>query len=138
MVDAGFTIRTWNGPGFDILAEETAALARWQEHALGHVDMMFHVLCSLAHPVALEKPAQGMGLSGKPARMTRLQAPRLWAEGRHKEVSVYVAQRSANRLADLPGCRRAPSLRMDHAQRHKKSMPLPNSSVRRAHKRLLV
>jgi hypothetical protein len=94
MVDAGFTILTWNGLGFDfdILAEESAALACCQEHALGHVDMMFHIVCSLGYPVALEKAAQGMALAGKPTGMTGLQAPKFWSLGRYKEVLDYVAQ----------------------------------------------
>jgi hypothetical protein len=54
--------------------------------------MMFHVVCSLGYPVALAKAAQGMGLPGKPAGMSGVQAPKLWAEGRHAEVLEYVAQ----------------------------------------------
>ena len=94
MADDGFTILTWNGLGFDfdILAEESAGAANCHECALGHVDMMFHIVCSLGYPVALEKGAQGMGLPGKPAGMTGIQAPKLWAEGRHNEVLDYVAQ----------------------------------------------
>ncbi len=42
--------------------------------------------------MGLEKGAQGMGLPGKPAGMTGLQAPKMWAEGRHKEVLDYVSQ----------------------------------------------
>jgi hypothetical protein len=60
MTEDGFTILTWNGLGFDfdILAEESAALAHCQACALGHVDMMFHIVCSLGYPVALEsRPA---------------------------------------------------------------------------------
>jgi hypothetical protein len=89
----GFTILTWNGLGFDfdILAEESAALASCKECALAHVDMMFHIVCSLGYPVALEKGAQGLGLPGKPAGMTGAQAPKLWAEGRYQQVLEYVA-----------------------------------------------
>ena len=94
MVADGFTILTWNGLGFDfdILAEESAALGHCHECALGHVDMMFHIVCSLGYPVALDKGAQGMGFPGKPAGMTGVQAPRLWAAGRHQEVLDYVSQ----------------------------------------------
>jgi hypothetical protein len=94
MAEDGYTILTWNGLGFDfdILAEESADLARCQVCALAHVDMMFHIVCSLGYPVALEKGAQGMGLPGKPAGMTGVKAPKLWAEGRYQEVLDYVAQ----------------------------------------------
>jgi len=58
MAADGFSILTWNGLGFDfdILAEESGAAASCREFALGHVDMMFHVFCSLGYPVGLEKP----------------------------------------------------------------------------------
>jgi hypothetical protein len=94
MAEAGFTILTWNGLGFDfdILAEESGAAASCKECALAHVDMMFHIVCSLGYPVALDKAALGMGLTGKPAGMSGVKAPRLWAEGRHNEVLEYVAQ----------------------------------------------
>ena len=110
MADDGFTILTWNGLGFDfdILAEEAAAAASCKECALDHVDMMFHIVCSLGYPVALDKGAQGMGLPGKPAGMTGLQAPKLWAEGRHQEVLDYVAQdvRMAMQIAEAAEKRR--------------------------------
>ncbi len=90
----GFTILSWNGLGFDfdILAEESAALAICMECALAHVDMMFHIVCALGYPVALDKGAQGMGLPGKPGGMSGIQAPKMWAEGRHQDVLDYVAQ----------------------------------------------
>jgi hypothetical protein len=53
---------------------------------------MFHIVCSLGYPVALDKGAQGMGLPGKPAGMTGFMAPKLWAEGRFQEVLDYVTQ----------------------------------------------
>ena len=48
-VENGCTIVTWNGLGFDfdILAEESGMLAECRRLAIGHVDMMFHVLCRL-------------------------------------------------------------------------------------------
>jgi len=79
MAQDGYTILTWNGLGFDydVLAEESGAAGSCQECALGHVDMMFHIVCSLGYPVALDKGAQGMGLPGKPAGMTGIKAPKL-------------------------------------------------------------
>jgi len=103
MAEDGFTILTWNGLGFDfdILAEESATVASCHTCALAHVDMMFHIVCALGYPVALDKGAQGMGLPGKPAGMTGLMAPKLWAEGRYQEVLEYVAQdvRTAMQIA---------------------------------------
>ena len=110
MAADGFTILSWNGLGFDfdILAEEAAATGLCKECALGHVDMMFHIVCSLGYPVALEKAAQGMGLPGKPAGMTGFKAPKMWAEGRYKEVLDYVAQdvRMAMQIAQAAEQRR--------------------------------
>lgn len=94
MAANGYTILTWNGLGFDfdILAEESGDLALCKQCALGHVDMMFHLLCLLGYPVGLDKAAQGMGLKGKPAGMSGEKAPRLWAAGHHQQVLDYVAQ----------------------------------------------
>jgi RNase_H superfamily len=94
MAADGYTILTWNGLGFDfdILAEESAAAAVCKNCALNHVDMMFHVVCSLGYPVALDNAARGMGLAGKPRGMTGDKAPALWAAGHFKKVLDYVAE----------------------------------------------
>jgi hypothetical protein len=94
MAADGYTVLTWNGLGFDfdILAEESGALARCRECALTHVDMMFQVFCTLGYPVGLDKAAQGMGLPGKPPGMSGVKAPKLWAQGNFQEVLEYVAQ----------------------------------------------
>jgi len=94
MAADGFTILTWNGLGFDfdVLAEESGGHASCKACALAHVDMMFHIVCSLGYPVSLELAARGMGLPGKPPGMSGIKAPQLWAQGRHQEVLDYVAQ----------------------------------------------
>ncbi len=126
MTADGFRVLTWNGLGFDfdILAEESGALATCAECALGHVDMMFHVFCSLGYPVALDKAAQGMGLPGKPPGMSGFKAPKLWAQGHFEEVLDYVAQdvRTAMQIARACEQRR----RLDWITRKgtKSSMPL--------------
>jgi hypothetical protein len=110
MAADGFTILTWNGLGFDfdILAEESAAVAHCHSCALGHVDMMFHIVCALGYLVALDKGAQGMGLPGKPAGMSGFLAPKLWADGQHQQVLDYVAQdvRMAMQIAEAAETRR--------------------------------
>ena len=116
----GFRILTWNGLGFDfdILAEESGNAASCRNIALAHVDMMFHVFCSLGYPVALDKAALGMGLPGKPPGMSGFKAPKLWAQGYFKEVLEYVAQdvRTGVQIAQV--CDQRPEIRVDHAQRH--------------------
>ena len=94
MAAKGYRIVTWNGLGFDfdILAEESRTAALCRDCVLNHVDMMFHVFCSLGYPVALDKAAQGMGVPGKQVGMTGADAPRLWAQGQHKQVLDYVGQ----------------------------------------------
>ena len=89
----GYTVVTWNGVGFDldVLAEESGMLEDCRELALGHVDMMFHVLCRLGYGVSLDAAARGMGITGKPEGMSGAVAPVLWAEGRREEVLRYVA-----------------------------------------------
>lgn len=110
MAADGFTVLSWNGLGFDfdVLAEESGALVACTKCALGHVDMMFHVFCSLGYPVALDKAAQGMGLPGKPPGMSGLKAPKHWAQAQFKEVLEYVAQdvRCAMQIARTCGQRR--------------------------------
>jgi len=94
MANNGYTVLTWNGLGFDfdILAEESGNFDLCKQCALGHVDMMFHLLCLLGYPVGLEKAAQGMGLKGKPAGMSGEKVPPLWAAGHHQQVLDYVSQ----------------------------------------------
>ena len=127
MAEEGFTILTWNGLGFDfdILAEEAASAGICTQCALAHVDMMFHIVCSLGYPVALDKGAQGMGLPGKPAGMSGIKAPKLWAEGRHKDVLDYVSQdvRMATQIAQTTEQRR----RFEWITRKgtKSTLPLP-------------
>src|SRR5260370_14536280 len=93
MAANGYRILTWNGLGFDfdILADESGAAASCKECALGHVDMMFHVFCSLGYPVGLDKAAQGMGLPGQQPGLSGIKAPALCAQGHFKAVLEYVA-----------------------------------------------
>ncbi|HUW58858.1 MAG TPA: ribonuclease H-like domain-containing protein [Planctomycetota bacterium] len=92
-VENGYTLLTWNGLGFDfnILAEESGLHEVCKKLALDHVDMMFHVFRDRGYPVALDKAARGSGIPGKPRGMSGALAPRLWANGRHREVLEYVA-----------------------------------------------
>ena len=94
LVSQGYTLLTWNGLGFDldVLAEESGAVDPCRTLAINHVDMMFHVFCDRGFPVALDKAAQGVGIPGKPAGMSGLLAPKLWAEKRYQEVIDYVSQ----------------------------------------------
>jgi hypothetical protein len=126
MADEGYRILTWNGLGFDfdILAEESSARELCTECALGHVDMMFQVFCTLGYPIGLEKAAQGMGLPGKPAGMSGAKAPRLWAEGRFEEVLRYVAQDVRIALEVALACERRRKLEWITRKGTKSSMPL--------------
>lgn len=128
MAADGFRILTWNGLqfDFDILAEESGAAASCKECALGHVDMMFHVFCSLGYPVALHKAAQGMGLPGKPPGMSGSRAPRLWAQGRFKEVLEYVAQDVRTTIEIARAGERRRRFEWITGKGTKGSMPLPN------------
>jgi len=94
MVSLGYTLLTWNGTGFDldVLSEESGAAEKCAALAMDHVDMMFHVFCVQGFPVALNKAAEALRIPGKPAGMSGMLAPRLWAQGRYREVLDYVAQ----------------------------------------------
>ena len=54
--------------------------------------MMFHVFCDRGFPVALEKAAQALRISGKSKGMSGMLAPQLWAHRRYQEVFDYVGQ----------------------------------------------
>jgi len=109
MVDGGYTILTWNGLAFDfdVLAEESAMREPCQRLAMDHVDMMFHVFCTLGYPVGLEAAARAAGLPGKPAGMSGVMAPGMWAAGRHREVLDYVAQDARTTLELAALCEKA-------------------------------
>ena len=94
MVSDGYTILTWNGASFDfdVLAEESGALAQCRACAHDHVDMMFHLVCLMGFGVKLAKAAEGLGLPGKAGGMSGGEAPTLWAAGEHAKVLSYVAQ----------------------------------------------
>ena len=91
--DAGYTIITHNGLGFDfvILAEESGQLDDCRELAMGHVDMMFHFFCGKGFRIGLNAAAKAIGIS-KPANVDGSVAPRLWKDGDCQTVLDYVAQ----------------------------------------------
>jgi len=93
-MEAGKTILTWNGAGFDfdVLAEESGRLEDCQWIALHHVDMMFHFFCLKGFGIGLDKAAHGMSLPGKTKGMDGSKAPLYWQEGRRQEVLDYVCQ----------------------------------------------
>jgi hypothetical protein len=90
----GYTLVTWNGAAFDfpVVADESGLLDRVARLSAGHVDMIFHAVCTLGHYVSLQKAAEGMGLPGKTEGMSGALAPKMWAEGRYQEVIDYCTQ----------------------------------------------
>ena len=126
MVQAGYTVLSWNGLGFDfnVLAEESGAVDECKKLARGHVDMMFHVLCRLGYPVALDKAAQGMGLPGKPKGISGIQAPVMWLEGQHQKVLDYVAQDVRITLQLAEACEQGGSFEWITRKGSKRDMPL--------------
>jgi len=94
MVNAGYTILTWNGLNFDfdILAEESGLSDQCKALAWQHVDMMFDFFCRKGFWVGLNSSAKGLGLPGKTEGMSGEMAPRLWAEGKHQSVLDYAGQ----------------------------------------------
>ena len=94
IVAEGYTLLNWNGLRFDldVLSEESSAFEECKDLALNHVDLMFHVFCDRGFPVKLDKAAQALRIPGKPAGMSGLLAPRLWAQGRYQDVIDYASQ----------------------------------------------
>lgn len=93
-VSEGYHLVTLNGQGFDldILAEESGRHEDCARLALDHIDMMFQAVCVLGHAISLGKAAEGMWLPGKSSGVQGADAPKYWAEGRHRLVLEYVAQ----------------------------------------------
>jgi len=106
-VSAGYTIVTWNGVGFDfdILAEESGMHSICKSLALGHVDMMFHVLCQLGFGVSLNAAARGMRLTRTYEKRKGALMPNLWADGRYEEVFSHVTRDARTILALAKTCR---------------------------------
>ncbi|MBZ5523195.1 MAG: 3'-5' exonuclease [Acidobacteriia bacterium] len=123
---AGYRILSWNGLAFDfdILAEESGTAKICKECALGHVDMMFHVVCSLGYRVGLDKAAQGMGLPGKPSGMSGVNAPKLWARGHFQKVLDYVAQDVRATMQVAQACEQRRKFEWITRKGTKGSMPL--------------
>ena len=126
----GYTILTWNGLGFDfdILAEESGMFKECKRLAfeMDHVDMMFHVFCQLGYPVGLDRAAKGMGLAGKPEGMNGALAPRMWAEGRYRQVLDYVAQDARTTLELAQTCEERGYLRWITRRGSGRKMDLPS------------
>jgi hypothetical protein len=93
-VTAGYTIVTWNGIGFDfdVLAEESGMHTVCKSLALGHVDMMFHLLCQCGFGVSLNAAARGMRLTRKCEMRIGATMPRLWADRKYEEVFRHVSR----------------------------------------------
>jgi len=128
MAAEGYTILTWNGLGFDfdVLAEESRSKPDCMSIALDHVDMMFHLVCSLGYPVSLQKAADGMGVPGKPQGMTGIRAPKAWAEGQHQVVLDYVSQDVRIALQIGQACDQQREFHWITQRGARKSVPLAN------------
>lgn len=128
LVADGYELLTWNGLAFDfdILSEESGNHAECVRLALGHTDMMFHVVCVLGHFLGLKKASEGMRIKGKLAGMSGAEAPAAWAAGRHQDVLDYVAQdvRTTLELGDV--CERRRELTWISSRGRPSQIPLPD------------
>jgi RNase_H superfamily len=127
MTSQGYTILTWNGASFDfdVLAEESASLEHCRACVHDHVDMMFHIVCRLGYPIALEKVAQGLGLPGKADGMSGGEAPKRWAKGEYEKVLAYVAQDVRLALQIAAECERRKQFAWITQRGMPKTEPLP-------------
>ena len=91
-VDAGYTLLTWNGHGFDfkVLAEESGLTDACWDLSLNHIDMMFHVVCEKGFRVSLAAASQAAGVGTKHHGMSGRDAPKFWKEGEHSKVMEYL------------------------------------------------
>lgn len=99
-VAGGKTIVSWNGLGFDFrtLAEESGMQEECKALALGHIDMMFHLLCNKGYPLSFEKAIKGMGLSRKSSNMDRTFSVEDWGNGCCEDVLNYALNNAKTKL----------------------------------------
>ena len=126
-VRTGLTPLSWNGLAFDwdVLAEESGLVAECRKLAVGHVDMMFHVVCEKGSPVSLKSAASGLRLPGKLAGVEGIEAPALWAAGRFDTVIDYVSQDVRTTLAVAIESEKRGSFAWTTRKGTVSSMPLP-------------
>jgi hypothetical protein len=144
---AGQTIVTWNGAGFDfrVLAQASGMVGVCTELAWGHLDLMFWFHCANGYSVGLDRAAQAVG-SGKTQGMDGQEAARLWAAGEYERVLEYAAQDVRALAAIYEGTQRSNALRWINSRgrlsrtagpllavRDAYELPLPDTSwMRRA------
>lgn len=105
VVEAGYTLVTWNGTAFDfaVLAEESGMAHECAALALAHVDLMVIVTFKRGHYLGLQKALVGAGITGKKKDVllndgTRLyemsgkRAPELWAKGEYDAILSYLRE----------------------------------------------
>ena len=101
--EAGHTLVTWNGCGFDfrLLAEESGMVEECGALAIDHVDLMLLVTFNKGWYLGLDKALKGAGIAGKVHEvalnngkmlhnMDGGMAPQLWADGEHEAVLTYL------------------------------------------------
>lgn len=127
-VQEGFTIVTWNGVGFDfdILAEESGLHGECKTLALGHVDMMFHVICQLGFGFSLNAAAIGMRITRKTRKREGALIPLLWADGKCLDVFRHVTLDAKTTLALAKKCRERGYIRWITRWGTGRIMQLPN------------
>ena len=110
--EKGYTLITWGGAhfDFDVLAEESGRVSECASLAKNHIDMLFHIFCSLGYPVSLQKAAEGMGLQGKKPGVSGKLAPSMWAAGQYEEVIEYCTQDAHLALQVARQCERGQRL----------------------------
>ncbi len=124
----GYTPLSWNGLSFDfdILAEESALVDDCKRLAMGHVDMMFHVVCEKGFPVSLKSAASGLRLPGKLEGVEGINVPLLWAAGQYATVIEYVSQDVRTTLAVAQESEKRKSFAWTTRKGTTSQMPLSN------------
>jgi len=124
----GYTLLTWGGTSFDfdVLAEESGRVNECASLAKNHVDMLFHIFCSLGYPVSLQKAAEGMRLSGKKTGISGALAPSMWAAGQYEEVLEYCMRDSNLTLQIAKQCERSRQFAWITQRGTTRQLALPN------------
>jgi hypothetical protein len=133
--EAGQTVVTWNGAGFDfrVLAAASGLADECVELAWAHLDLMFWLHCRNGYSVGLDRAARAVG-SGKINGLTGSDAPRLWDAGQYRRVLEYGAQDVRALAAIYTGASHSNALQWINSRGRLSRAPGPLLPVREAYK----
>lgn len=128
LTSRGYTLLSWNSMGFDwdLLATQSLDRRSCRQLALGHIDMLFHVVCVRGHRLSLQRAARGMRVASHHTQIGGTVAQQLWAEGHYVSALGQLSQDVRITLELATKCEKEQELRWESQSGHPASMKLPD------------